>query len=126
MTESDDLFSEYLTWTNTSISELGTLLSKAQENNPVANNELKDDIFGIAHNVKGMGTSFGFPLMTDLGTTLCHYLQNLPENTAVSITVVDAHMKAMQVILDNKIEGDGGEMGRKLKARIDEIIKTHG
>ncbi len=128
--EDNELFSEYMTWTSTSLSEFETLLSEVSDNptkNP-SNTEgqtIAEQMYAISHNIKGMGASFGFPLMTDLGDTLCHYLKDLPKDTSISVSIVGAHLKAMKVILDNRIEGEGGEMGENLKFRIAEIIKKH-
>lgn len=127
---SDELFSEYMTWTSTSLSEFETLLTEVSESpskspNNTEGQPMAEKMYAISHNIKGMGASFGFPLMTDLGDTLCHYLKDLPENSAISVSIISAHLKAMKAILDNRIEGEGGEMGENLKIRIAEIIKKH-
>jgi len=113
-----------MSWTTTSLTEFADLLSSVREKSS-GDPSVGEAMYAIAHNIKGMGTSFGFLLMTDLGTTLCTYLRGLPKDSGISVPIIEAHLKAMDVILNNKIDGDGGEMGEKLKTRIDEIIKKN-
>ena len=52
----------------------------------------------IAHDIKGMGASFGFPLMTILGQHMCQYLASeLGESAAAAMPVF---VSAMQQALD--------------------------
>ena len=116
----DELVEQYISWTGESLSRLFELLDAYSDDDGQAQ-KWRDDVYAIAHDVKGMGSSFGFPLMTDIGTTLCHYLKNLPAGIVASKPVVEAHAKAMRVVLDNAITGDGGEKGALLKTRLSDI-----
>ncbi|MCK5575635.1 MAG: Hpt domain-containing protein [Sphingomonadales bacterium] len=118
--ETDELVEQYMSWTVDSVDRLLGLLDTYDENDPEPQ-KWRDEVFGIAHDVKGMGSSFGFPLMTQIGTTLCHYLKNHPKDIPASKSVVEAHAKAMKVVLDNVITGDGGEKGVALTSRLTEI-----
>lgn len=121
--ETNELTEQYLNWTHDSVERLFALLENHSENGPDAQ-KWCDDVFAIAHDIKGMGSSFGFPLMTEIGTTLCHYLKTRPKDTPASKPVVEAHAKAMKVVLDNSITGDGGEKGLMLTSRLRDIANT--
>ena len=121
--ETDELVEHYLSWTNESVTRLLGLVDAYDIDDP-APQKWRDDVFAIAHDIKGMGASFGFPLMTEIGTTLCHYLKTYPKDIPASKPVVEAHTKAMKVVLDNSITGNGGEKGAALTARLAEITKT--
>ena len=71
------------------------------------------DIFAVAHNIKGMGASFGFPLMTETGVSFCRYIRSL-DGRPIEADVIYAHIRSLEVILSNRIQGDGGDIGKEL------------
>ena len=117
-----DLKDYYLQWTEESLGEMKTAFAdfSASGSDPAA---FVDKMHAIAHNIKGMGSSFGFPLMTAVGTSFCKYLRSPDTGTRPSTQVIDAHLKAMETILTNQITGDGGENGEKLKTRLETIVE---
>lgn len=117
--EDDELMVHYLSYTEKSVEELHALVERLRGDGDPAT--LNEEMHAIAHNIKGMGSSFGFPLMTQVGSTLASYLRPLGDKKA-DIDVLGAHLKAMNTILDNRILGDGGEVGEKLISRLDEMI----
>lgn len=120
--EGDELMDHYLTYTEKTVVELHGLASRlADHKNPAA---LTEEMHALAHNIRGMGSSFGFPLMTRVGTTLCTYLRALDDDQQAAPDVVEAHLKAMDTILENRILGDGGPEGQALIARLDEITSA--
>ena len=120
MTE-QEIVEEYLKYTEGALDELAGLLGQLQSGKGSAA-ETNDAVFAIAHNVKGMGTSFNYDLMTNCGSSLCAYVRGLRSSTLVSEKVVAGHLKAMQAVLNNQIQGDGGETGAALLVRLQEII----
>lgn len=77
-----------------------------------------NDIFGIVHNIKGQGGSFGYQLMTYVAGSLCDYLRVEENRVAGSLGVVDGHIASLQFILDHEVRGNGGELGAKLLAKL--------
>lgn len=117
--EDDELMDHYLTYTEKTLAELHTLTSRlADDENPAA---LTEEMHALAHNIRGMGSSFGFPLMTRVGTTLCTYLRALADDQQAVPDIVSAHLKAMDTILENRILGEGGDEGQALISRLSEI-----
>lgn len=117
--EGDDLMDHYLTYTEKTVAELHVLAAQlAGDDNAAA---LSEEMHALAHNIRGMGSSFGFPLMTRVGTTLCTYLRALDEGQQAEAGVVSAHLKAMDTILENRILGDGGGEGQALIAHLEGI-----
>ena len=114
--ELDDLRDTYLTWTRESLEKLdGLLVALAGDGDADAT---ADEIFAIVHNIKGMGTSFGFQLMTDSGHLLCDYLRIRPKGVRADAAFVTSMVKAMHVIIDNNITGDGGPSGARLIEKL--------
>lgn len=115
--EGDELMVHYLEYTEKSVRELYGLVERLKNDDaPDTSSEalpeaLNEEMHAIAHNIKGMGSSFGFPLMTQVGSNLCSYLRPLGDKKA-GIDILEAHLKAMDTILNNRILGNGGGCGR--------------
>ena len=118
----DELEETYVQWTAEALATMRSLIEKLQEGagDP---GPLLDEIYGISHNIKGMGTSFGYPLMTDIGTSLCAYLRQVKnDKLEVSHDALDVHMKAMDTVFGNRIRGDGGASGKRLNERLTSVV----
>ncbi|MCW0232013.1 MAG: hypothetical protein OJJ21_00270 [Ferrovibrio sp.] len=82
----------------------------------------------ICWDMKGLGGTFGYPLVT----TITHYLSNYLEHCLnsdppqVSTAVVSPHIDALYVVLSQKISGDGGAIGRELVAGLEKVVLKTG
>ncbi|MGF1607384.1 MAG: Hpt domain-containing protein [Rhodothalassiaceae bacterium] len=66
---------KYLDWTGEALDQMHGMVTGLEETVPGEDARLTG-IFEIAHNLKGMGSSFGFPAMSDLGHLMCLYLRH--------------------------------------------------
>ena len=80
------------------------------------------EIYGIAHNLKGQGTSFGYPLITRIGQSLCQLTRREHDFSDADLGVIQAHLDAIRLILAKDIKGDGGEVGDRLAARLETLV----
>jgi Hpt domain len=71
--------------------------------------------FGIAHDLKGQGSTFGYNLVTEIAGHLCQLTR--PQNNPVreSIPHMQACAQALYEVLAGRIEGDGGVIGTRLR-----------
>ena len=80
------------------------------------------DLHGIAHNIKGQGSSFGYPLVTRIAHSLCNLVRQERDFADADLGIVQAHLDALRLILTKDIKGDGGEIGAKLAARLENMV----
>ena len=81
--------------------------------------EIVDRLRQIIHNVKGQGTSFGFPLMTEIGNSLHALLRQAPERRTPGVArVIGAHVTCLHRVIDNDIDGEPGPEGRQVVERL--------
>jgi len=119
---SDELRQSYLDYTNDCLNKLDDFLLKARSDDAdIA--QLRKDIFAVAHDLKGMGGSFDFQLMTDAGSTLCVYFRSTEEHGGLDDNLLETHIKSMRTIIDNNITGDGGPMGEKLMSHLKSMVE---
>ncbi len=117
-----ELVTQFVEWTTDAVTELREIAT-ALTGNEVRSDAETDRVYDLAHNIKGMGASFDFPLMTFTGGSLCNYLKELSGDQTVSQKVVAAHVRVFEVVLEHRIQGDGGEKGAALQTRLSEIIR---
>jgi len=74
--------------------------------------------FGIAHDLKGQGTTFGYNLVTEIADLLCTLTrpQNNPKRE--SLPQMQACAQALYDVLAGRIEGDGGAIGTRLRQEL--------
>jgi chemotaxis protein histidine kinase CheA len=116
-----ELFSQYLDWTADAIKDMKSLYDSVGLSD-ATDKQVSDQLYGLAHNIKGMGASFNFSLMTQVGASLCDYLKRVESKAVLSKKVLNAHIRAFEVVLENRIIGDGGPKGTALLMRLEAII----
>jgi chemotaxis protein histidine kinase CheA len=120
---------DYLTWARADVELCHQHLTAARAATTTRAQHITD-LFGVAHNIKGQGSSFGYPLMTRLGHTLCQ-LTRLPHNfTDADLDLVAAHLQVMADILQQEARGDGTPelqaAVRKLENDVEAFIAAAG
>ncbi len=87
--------------------------------------EVSDEIYGIAHNIKGMGSTFGYDLLTEISSILCEYGRNVAECGVSNSQVINNHISAIRLVVEHRICGDGGAKGRELINGLNETIAAN-
>lgn len=82
----------------------------------------RDEVYKIAHELRGQGGSYGYPLVTRFGDQLCRYLDAAAGLDAKSLVIVKATADAIGVVINSKVTGDGGDTGRALVAMLDKVL----
>jgi hypothetical protein len=95
---------------------------KAAREQPGTRADSVKEIYGIAHNLKGQGSSFGYPLITRIGQSLCLLTRRDDAFSDADLGIVQAHLDAIRLILAKDIKGEGGEVGDKLAARLETMV----
>jgi hypothetical protein len=80
--------------------------------------EALDRLYGIAHDMKGEGTTYGYPLATGIAASLCGLLAGRPGLDETALRIVQAHVEGLGLVLEHAIAGDGGAAGRDLLRRL--------
>ena len=83
------------------------------------------DINLLAHELRGQGGTFGYPLISTFGKMLYEITGGGCREDDTAIEIVKSHMDVMRAVIRDKVAGDGGEVGRalieSLKAAVDKI-----
>jgi chemotaxis protein histidine kinase CheA len=105
------LSEKYIGWVNDDLKRLDAAIAGVTDGH---NAEALREVYGVAHDIKGQGSTFGYHLITDIGQLLCRYAERAIERKKVDRAVIDAHVEAMRTVVDNRIQGPAGELGREI------------
>ena len=65
--------------------------------------------------IKGQGASFGYPLLTTIGAQLCRFIETAGNKLSdAQVGVVKIHVETLRLVIQQKMEGEGGPAGQKL------------
>lgn len=71
---------------------------------------------GVAHDIKGMGATYGYPLITQIGASLCRLIET-DQGKALAQhdpTLVIAHIDALRAAVRDQVKDDQHPVGRAL------------
>ena len=68
--------------------------------------------------MKGQGETFDYPLVSQLGNALCRLLETAPPPGSAGMEQVTALAAALGRVIRERLAGDGGEEGRRLRALL--------
>ena len=66
----------------------------------------------LAHELRGQGSTFGYPLVTEFGKSLFNYTKIDVKPDERFIELIHAHIESIQAVVRERIKGDGGEVGK--------------
>ena len=101
------------------------MLVKEMKASETPHPEIFEHIYVKALDLKGMGETFGYQLLTRSGDSLCALLWNLSAaatRTAIVRQGIEAHVMVMSLILEREIENDGGPLGGELIASLQTLV----
>ena len=79
----------------------------------------------IAHDLKGQGSTFGYNLMTFFAASLYDFSFQEGEISDNHVELLKAHIDSMNVVIKDRIRGDGGEEGQALQKGLQDAIEKY-
>ncbi|MBF0356937.1 MAG: hypothetical protein HQL43_17055 [Alphaproteobacteria bacterium] len=80
-----------------------------------------DDIRFLAHDMKGQGGQFDYPLVTSICDSLQKYLAPIEAPAARTAEIVGIYVDAVLLVESSKLTGEGGEAGKVLLASLSKL-----
>ena len=82
-------------------------------------------INSIAHDMKGQGGTFGYQLITDFAEGLYNFTAKGSGLSDNHVEIIKAHIDAMRVVIRERVDGDGGDIGKQLKAGLEQSVEKY-
>ena len=117
-----DLAKDYASWALRDVAKARAALASA-----VADEARRcgyvEAMFRVGHDLKGQGSSFGFPLVTKIGHSLCTLTRDRARDYQVQhLDLAKSHLDALELVLTKGIKGDGGKVGVELVAKLESRV----
>ena len=75
----NNLAKDYEVWVQSDLQNLKNAYIKAQQTQKEKRFDvMMNEVFKIAHDMKGQGATFGYDLVTNIGNHLCRYIEKQP------------------------------------------------
>ena len=114
---------DFTEWAGKYLAKLSKLCAQALEQE----RDLRRGYFGeinlLAHELRGQGGTFGYPLISVFGKRLYEVTGSECRIGDNAVEIVKAHVDVMRAVLREKIAGDGGQVGRDLRKSLDAAIE---
>ena len=115
---------DFAEWAQKYLANLATLCDRAMED-PDKRTLQFAEINELAHELRGQGGTFGYPLISVAGKMLYEStLEGCPV-TDNQVEVVRAHIDMMRAVIREKISGSGGKVGKELVQSLKAAVERH-
>jgi hypothetical protein len=117
-----DLAKDYPSWALADAAKARAALASATDD-PAQRDRHVEALFRVGHDFKGQGASFGFPLITKIGQSLCVLTRNRAlAYEAKHLALAKSHLDAIELVLSKGIKGEGGKVGAELVAMLEQRV----
>jgi chemotaxis protein histidine kinase CheA len=84
----------------------------------------RQNLFRAAHDIKGQGAMFGFPLAAEVADSLCRLMENSTDYSRVPLAFVDQCVDAVRAIIRERGRADAtaAQLAKGLRVVADELI----
>jgi hypothetical protein len=87
--------------------------------------ETAEALYFRAHDLKGLGATYQFPLVTRLAGSLCKMLDNPEKRLAAPPMILDAHIDAIRAVVRDGIQTEDHPTGRILAETLEARVAEH-
>ena len=89
------------------------------------NAQTAETLYFRAHDLKGLGSTYQYPLVTRLAGSLCKLLDDPARRADVPVRLLDAHIDAIRAVVRDQIQTDAHPTGRVLAEALEAEVAAH-
>jgi hypothetical protein len=114
------LSGNFAEWLADEVSKLEKSRERIQ--NEGVNRETAESLYMRAHDLKGLGATYEFPLVTRIAGSLCRLIDDPETREKAPMFLVDAHIDAIKAAVRDGIKTDTHPMGRMLAEALESQV----
>ena len=118
------LSGNFAQWLNDEVVKLDAARQRVRDEG--VNVETMETLYLRAHDLKGLGTTYEFPLITRIGASLCRLIDDKDKRLTVSMALVDAHIDGIKAAVRDDIKTDEHPVGRVLIEELERKVAAAG
>jgi len=89
------------------------------------NAQTAEGLYFRAHDLKGLGSTYQYPLVTRLAGSLCKLLDDPTRRTEAPVRLLDAHIDAIRAVVRDQIQTDEHPTGRVLAEALEAEVAAY-
>ena len=110
-----DLSDKFPAWACGDVQKMKEYLTEASgQFNQERTNLIRQKFYPKAHDLKGQGATFGYPLITDIASHICHLITSKTQFTSADLANLKKDTQLLETVLWKKLKGDGGIKGAQI------------
>ena len=115
------LASNFSQWLNDEIVKLEAARQTVKAQGVTA--ETMENLYLRAHDLKGLGTTYGYQLITRIAGSLCRMIDDKEKRATTPLELVDAYIDAIKAAVRDDIKTDEHPVGRVLVEELERRVK---
>ncbi len=88
--------------------------------------ETMEFLYLRAHDLKGLGSTYEFPLVTRIGASLCKLIDDKDKRLGASMALIDAHIDGIRAAVRDGIKSDDHPVGKILVTELERMVTEAG
>lgn len=118
------LSGNFTQWLNDEITKLENARQTVRAEGPSPEN--MESLYLRAHDLKGLGATYGFPLITRIAGLLCRLIDDKSKRLQAPVTLIDAHIDAIKAAARDDIKTEDHPVGKILVQELESRIRDFG
>ncbi len=111
-------------WLQDEVTKLET--ARARVKTEGVNPETMEFLYLRAHDLKGLGSTYEFPLVTRIGASLCKLIDDKDKRLSASMALIDAHIDGIRAAVRDGIKTDDHPVGKILVTELERMVTDAG
>ena len=118
----DDMAQDYPDW---AIGQVDLLAEKHKRLvfSPESRSEHYKEIHRIAHDMKGQGGTFGYPLVSTIAEALYRITVSNAKYTDAEVEIIKAHIDSIRIVLQTREKDPQSVTGKRVQRALEAVIR---
>jgi hypothetical protein len=86
--------------------------------------ETAENLYLRAHDLKGLGTTYEFPIITRMAGSLCKLIDDPATRMTAPLFLLDAHINAIKAAVRDNIRDDANPVGKVLAEELETQVRA--
>lgn len=116
------LSGNFTQWMNDELAKLEE--ASARVHSEGLNAKTAELLYLRAHDLKGLGATYEFPIVTRIAGSLCKLIDDEEKRLSAPMLLIDAHINAIKAAVRSGIRDDSHPVGRKLAEELEGQVRA--
>jgi len=118
-----ELSSQFGAWLRDEVAKLEAAHAVLKSEGPTQ--AAMDGVYARAHDLKGLGTTYEFPLVTRIAGSLCKLIGEGEARPRAPVALVSAHIDTIRACVRDNVRDSENPVGRALAEQLEQNVKAY-